>query len=352
VNREEQAGNPCTSIRDGILSSLARSPVLLLVCVLFLKVCGAGTETAQASGNARRNKIVVAVEKTRNSVVMIKVVKHGKWSRQEVIGTGVIVDERGYVVTSHHVISRGEKIRVLLVDGTEVACALSASLPRYDLAVLKLPSLGEKKLQALRFAPTQDLMVGEDVIAVGHPFGYQHTVSRGIISALGRSVEIPTGYTLKDLIQTDASINAGNSGGPLLNINGELIGIIMGVQDGAQGVAFALKAGTIQKLLSQELSAGKIAHITHGLVCREVACAKTDTRGCRQQVVVQAIVSPSPAARAGLQEKDVILRVGSKAISNRFDLERALWHYRAGDRVATEVLRKGSIRQLSLTLNP
>src|SRR5262249_33044819 len=150
-----------------------------------------------------------------------------------------------------------------------------------------------------------------------------NTVSTGIISALGREITMPGGETLTNLIQTDASINPGNSGGPLFNINGELIGINVALREGAQGIAFALPAEMVQQVLSRHLSAAKVARVAHGLGCHEWI---PDEEGLvRQQVVVDQVTERSPAALAGLQRGDVILRVGDRPVANRFDVERAMW---------------------------
>ena len=173
-------------------------------------------------------------------------------------------------------------------------------------------------------------MVGETVIAVGHPFGFTNSVSTGIISALDREITMPDGETLTRLIQTNASINPGNSGGPMLNINGELIGINVALREGAQGIAFALNADTVQQMLSKHLSAGKMAHLEHGLTCRE---AVEEDAEARQRVVVDRVAADSPAEAAGLKHGDILVKVGQRTVKNRFDVERALWSYKAGDKV-------------------
>src|SRR5262249_40405607 len=161
-------------------------------------------------------------------------VKYGEdGDRRESSGTGVVVDERGYVVTSYHVVARARQVTVTLHDGTALKVVAKTDVPSQDLAILLVKA--GKQLPALPLGPSSDLMVGETVIAVGHPYGYHNTVSTGIVSALGRQVTLPGGAVLKDLIQTNASINPGNSGGPLLNVNGELIGITAAMRDGAQG---------------------------------------------------------------------------------------------------------------------
>jgi serine protease Do len=190
-------------------------------------------------------------------------------------------------------------------------------------------------------------MVGETVIAVGHPYGYTNTVSTGIVSALGREITMPSGETLTNLIQTDASINPGNSGGPLLNINGELVGINVAIREGARGIAFALPAEEVQRSLAKYLSAATLARVTHGLVCGE----RVPRDGpVRQQVVVEQVAERSPASRAGFHKGDTILRIGDRPVSNRFDVERALWSLHPGDIVEARVLRDGQLVQTTMTL--
>jgi serine protease Do len=304
-------------------------------------VLGGAEARAQYS---RRTPIVEAVQKTRPSVVTIKVLKQGQWGAKEIVGTGVIIDERGYAVTNRHVVSRAQSLTVHLADGSSVDARVHTEDPRHDLAIIRLQS--GRKYQALAFAPASDLMVGETVIAVGHPFGYSNTVSTGIVSALGREITMPEGEVLSGLIQTNASINPGNSGGPLLNINGELIGINVALREGAQGIAFALNADTVQAVLSKQLSAANVSHVEHGLACREVVREGKE----RQQVVVDRVAQESAAAKAGLRRGDVVLKLGTRAVGNRFDLERALWGYKAGDKVEAAILREGKETHVALTL--
>jgi len=180
-------------------------------------------------------------------------------------------------------------------------------------------------------------MVGEDVIAVGHPFGYQNTVSRGIISFVGREIEMPTGDVLTGLIQHTASINPGNSGGPLLNINGELIGINVALRDGAQGIAFAINASTVEKYLASTFN----SKVSHGLKTQEKVIASF---GDRQRLEV---LESNGSLKAG----DQIVTVADNAVGNRFDLERALSGKKAGDAVQLKVVRQGGQTEfVTLTL--
>ncbi len=294
---------------------------------------------------SRRTPVVEAVARSQPSIVTIKATKRSG-SGRESVGTGVVVDERGYVVTCNHVVAGARELRVLLADGSEFTPRVLVAEPGHDLAVLQVQA--GRTLPALPLGPSSDLLVGETVIAVGHPFGYTHTVSTGIISSATREITLPEGPVLEDLIQTTASINPGNSGGPLLNINGEWIGLTVAMRDGAQGIAFALKSDTLKKVLSRHLSALKVAGLKHGIVCQE-RVSEEDTR--RQRVQVDSVAEQSPAASAGLRAGDTILRVADQTVANRFDVERALWGRTAGDHVELTVLRQDRELRLTLTLS-
>jgi serine protease Do len=316
--------------------------VIGVVAVLGVVCGGAGTE---ARGQySRRTPIVEAVQKTRAGIVSVKAEKKGSWGRKETGGTGVIVDERGYVVTNHHVVASADRVTVHLADGSELAAAIVIEDASHDLAVLRLSTT--RKLQALPIGTSSDLMVGETVIAIGHPFGYTNTVSTGIVSGLGREVTMPTGEVLRDLIQTNASINPGNSGGPLLNVNGELIGINVAIREGAQAISFALSADEVQQALSKHLSSAKVAGVSHGLSVGERALEEGGPR--RLQAVVES--ASGAAAGAGLRRGDAVLRVGDRAVCNRLDVERAVWDCKAGQKVEVTVLRDGKELALTLTL--
>jgi len=313
----------------------------VVAAVAVVVVSGAGTE-AKAQ-HPRKTPIVEAVDKTRAGIVTISVPRSG---HKDAVGTGILVDERGYIVTNRHVVGSARSVQVRLADGTEWTAPVLIVEPAYDLAILRIHA--GMKLAALPLAPAGDLMVGEQVIAVGHPFGYLNTVSTGIVSALDREITMPTGDVLTGLIQTDASINPGNSGGPLLNINGELIGINVALREGAQGIAFAINADTVKLMLSRHLSALKVGGIYHGLNCNEKILGET---GPRQRVVVTAVDDRAPAAGAGVKTGDEILMVANRTVTNRFDVERALWDKRPGEQVALQVLRQGHPLTVTLTLS-
>lgn len=314
-------------------------------CALMAGLCaavsGAGTEKSpseKVAPFARRNPITEAVQKTKKAIVTVKVPRA---SGKDMVGTGVIFDESGYILTNKHVVAAARKVKIQLHDGETLPGTVVVAEPAYDLAVVKIDTA--KKLQALHFEHATDLMEGETVIAIGHPYGYRNTVSSGIISALGREVEMPSGDTLTDLIQHDASINPGNSGGPLLNINAEMIGINVALRDGANGIGFAINAGKVKGVLEKHMKAAKLAGVDHGLVCKEDVVAET---GPRHKVIVEACY----VERSPLTKGDQIIAVGAKNVVNSFDIERALWDKKPGEQVDVRVVREGREMTLTLTL--
>ena len=216
----------------------------LRVCLLFtLSLASLGFLCPTQAEDLRRTAIVRAIESCRDSVVNI----HGEKliadkaeddeRRVNGMGTGVVIDARGYAVTNFHVVDGVRNIEVTLASGRTVAARLVSHDRHTDLAVIKIDSL--TPLPVIRLGISSDLLIGETVLALGNAYGYEHTVTRGIVSALHRNVDVSPTQRYEDLIQTDASINPGNSGGPLLNINGEMIGINVAVRAGAQGIGFA-----------------------------------------------------------------------------------------------------------------
>lgn len=314
----------------------------ILAAALIVLAGGAGTETT--AQYARRTPIVDAVKKTKAGIVTIVAQKKNSWGQnKENVGTGVVVDERGYVVTNRHLVVSSSSVTVTLADDTDLTAQVLFEDASNDLAILKVKS--DQSLQALPLGPSSDLMVGETVIAVGHPFGYTNTVSTGIVSALNREIPSPAGGTMSGLIQTDASINPGNSGGPLLNINGELIGLNVALREGARGIAFAIPADIIKSVLAKQLSGEKVAGVRHGLACSELV---QEEGRARQKLVVKEIGKTSPASAAGLQPGDEIETVAGKAVVNPFDLERALWDRKPGESVQLTYVREG--KKLTATM--
>jgi serine protease Do len=256
------------------------------------------------------------------------------------MGTGIVIDPRGYVVTNHHVVEEVNTIRVRLADGTVVGARIVARDAENDLALLKIDA--PRPLTAMPLGTATDLMVGEKVIAVGNAYGYDHTVTSGIVSAVGRDVTLNKDVSYKALIQTDAAINPGNSGGPLLNVHGDLVGVNVAIRAGAQNIGFAIPVDSMIRVVGNML-ARKGGGAAHGMVVRDdVRPSRED--GFVRNVVVDRLVADGPAAKAGVQPGDVLVKVGDLPVLSSLDLERAMLDRSAGERV-TLVFRRGSAEQ-------
>lgn len=325
------------------------SIVRYLAASLVAAAC-ARISPAQASDTeTRRSALVVAVESARSSIVNI----HGEKSvpaenrggdtakRVNGMGTGVIVDERGYIITNHHVVDGVRKITVTTAERESYTARLVSRDLKTDLAIIKIDA--DAKLPVIEIGGSSDLMPGETVIAVGNAYGYEHTVTRGIVSALHRTVQVSDAQSYEDLIQTDASINPGNSGGPLLNIEGKMIGLNVAVRAGAQGIGFAIPADRVVSTAADLMSTRRLDHTWHGLIASPVV----EVRG---GVVIDAVDAESPAAASGLRGGDVITAVGHRHVSRALDLERALLGHHAGERIAVEAEREGQPLTVNLKL--
>lgn len=322
----------------------------LVLMVLAAVVAPAG-KTSLAASESRKTPIVKAVERVRDSVVNIKGEKTvpaagnqaGASDARRVngMGTGVIIDQRGYILTNFHVVDGVREIQVTSADGKRYVAKLVARDPETDLAIIKIDVAGE--LPVIPVGTSSDLMPGETVIAVGNAYGYEHTVTEGIISALHRPVQVSDAQFYDDLIQTSASINPGNSGGPLLNIDGEMIGINVAVRAGAQGIGFAIPVDKAMTVAAKLLASVNAQSVWHGLT---VAEDKPDVGG----VSVASVAAKSPAAESGLSPGDVIVKIGDKQISKAVDFHRSLLQRKSGDTLELTVRRDNQEIAMQLTL--
>lgn len=251
------------------------------------------------------------------------------------MGTGVILDERGYVITNYHVIEDVTSINVTLVDGATYSAEVVGRDPETDLALLKINP--RQMLQVMPLGASDDLMHGETVIAIGNAFGYEHTITSGIISQLHRDVRLSADQAYKDLIQTDASINPGNSGGPLLNLDGEMIGLNVAIRAGAQGIGFAIPVDEVKRVAAKLMSARQLANLWHGMVCQPVL----PDAGGMGRVMVKAVEPGSPAQSAGIRPGDRVLSIANRSLSYPHDVERAIIGRRPHEELNV-VLARGS----------
>jgi serine protease Do len=310
----------------------------------------------------RRTPVVRAVEKAAPAVVnistrQVRVVRPYFWMdvpdvfrrefgdlfkpRRQVtgsLGSGVIISPKGYIVTNAHVVQQADEIIVTLADESQHKAELVSADPEADLAIIKVET--EKPLAAIRMGISSDLMIGETVITVGNPFGYQHTVTTGVVSALDRTIEPAPNLKYEGLIQTDAPINPGNSGGPLLNIRGELIGINSAIRAGAQGLGFAIPVDKVRGIMIGLLAAKRTGHAWLGLKFDPV----------RPSPVVHEIEKGSPAAKAGLARGDRIETLNGRRVSDVIDFETTILGHMAGVVVHLGVRHADKTTETAITL--
>lgn len=299
---------------------------------------------------SRRTALVETVEKTLPSTVNIHTEKRqksldvvfsaGKSSRVNGMGTGIIIDPRGYIVTNFHVVQDVERLRVTTFDGAEYNARVLAYDSKRDLAVIKITP--RSPLTVMPMGTSSDLMWGEDVIAIGNAFGYESTVTRGIISHLSRDVEVNEEQSYENLIQIDAAINPGNSGGPLLNATGEVIGINVAIRAGAQRIGFAIPIDDARETIARLINIEQHYNTYHGI---ETVDYK---QGEERRLIVQSTQADSPGATAGLEDGDIIVKAGDVDVVDGVDLERAMLERKAGEEIPLVVMRDGEEMDLSL----
>jgi Do/DeqQ family serine protease len=268
--------------------------------------------------------------------------------RSASLGSGVIIDgKRGFILTNAHVIARAGNIRVVLEDEREFEARIIGADPDSDLAVLQIDS--PDQLPAIEMGSSDDLMIGETVIAIGNPFGFSHTVTTGVISAVDRSIRAQDRVYL-DFIQIDASINPGNSGGPLLNINGDLIGINTAIYAKAQGIGFAIPINKAKKIISDLIQYGEVIQAWIGITVQNLDKPLAGYLNVPDQkgVMVKALEPASPASKAGLKEGDIILAIGNKKIASVQDYGSVKKTYAAGDTLEAQIWRDGEIKTVSI----
>lgn len=312
---------------------------------------GGGIPTGPVAGDADEalldsysRAVVDAVDSVAPAVVHVEVAALRQGRRAEGTGSGVVVSPDGLILTNNHVIDGAREIAVSTSDGRKFGARTLGRDPDTDLAVLR-GETGET-LPAARLANSKAVRPGQIAIAIGNPLGFQSTVTAGIVSAVGRSLRAQNGRLIGDIIQTDAALNPGNSGGPLANSAGQVIGINTAVIMGAQGICFSVASNTALHVLTQILAHGRVRRARIGVVAEQVPLpARVAYKAGLSQasaVRIREVQAGSPAAQAGLNSGDVIVRLDGAAVTGVDDLFRMLDERRIETPVTVTVVR-GSV---------
>jgi len=348
-----------------------KSHLMIIAAQLFLTGSINPSFCSETSRSQRRTPIVEVYEKTRDTVVNIsglRQVPTSAWGGYDwpgmfdfwgprverevsVLGSGVVVHEDGYLITNAHVIKEAQNIKAIFNNGDEFQCSVIRADESKDLALLKMQA--DKKLPFVHLGSSNDLMIGETVIAIGNPFGYSNTLTTGVISAIGRDIAVEEGSWLRGLIQTDAPINPGNSGGPLFNINGDLIGINTAIRAGANNIGFSIPVDTLADNLAQMLMPEKLRRVRLGLLVGRIK-----TIGSQTGLVIDSVIDPSPAHDKGLAAGDIILEMDGHKLANIIDFYVRMISKEVGQPITIEYIRPGAFLsrtrkvQLSMLVRP
>src|SRR5437870_3034839 len=310
-----------------------------------------GTEPDATLLDAYSRAVTAAVARVRPSVVHIRVERRGRRGQaREGAGSGFIITPDGYLITNSHVAGGASALQATLPDGRTVDGELVGDDPDSDLAVVKI---GADGLSYGRLGDSTRVRVGQVAIGIGSPYGFQHTVTAGIVSALGRSMRGATGRLLDNIIQTDAALNPGNSGGPLVDSAGAVIGVNTAVILPAQGICFAIASNTAERVAIALIREGRVRRAYLGISAQDLPLLRRVVRhfdlpresGAR----VEALTRDSPAALAGIRVGDIIVALDGTVIAGVDDLQRVLTGGRIGDAVRVSVLRRDQRLELPVT---
>ena len=266
----------------------------------------------------------------------------GSSQSQSAEGSGFVYDTSGHVITNQHVVAGATSVRVTFWNGKTYTASVVGTDSSTDLAVLDV-NAPSSALYPLTLGNSSKVQVGDNVVAIGAPFGLAETVTAGIVSALHRQITSPNNFSIDDSIQTDAAINHGNSGGPLLDAQGHVIGVNAQIESdsgGSDGVGFAIPSDTIKSVASQLISSGKAQHAYLGVQLGDTG----------SNASVASVKANTPAAKAGLRSGDVITAIGGTKVSSSDELRAAINALKPGDRVSVTFTRNGTTHTVSLTL--
>ncbi len=272
--------------------------------------------------------------------------QHGP-SPKTSLGSGVIIDERGFVITNWHVVERASSISINTSDEKTYPASLIGADPRSDVAVLKIETHDE--FVPINIGKSDDIMIGETVIAIGNPFGLSHTVTTGVVSALQRSVKAQD-RVFDNFIQTDASINPGNSGGPLLNIKGELIGINTAIYGEAEGIGFAIPINTAMNIVNDLIKYGTVRPAWIGVMVQDLIPEIAAHLGYKNNygVIVSEVIPASPAHKSGINTGDIIMSINGKRLKSSSAFKRIVSLHTAESTLKTEIFSSGATKKINI----
>jgi S1-C subfamily serine protease len=303
----------------------------------------------QALLDAYSRAVIDVVERVGPTVVRLDVVKSGN-ERHGGTGSGVVVAPDGLVLTNSHVVGGAARVNVTTVDGRSLTARAVGDDPDTDLALVRVDA--PVTLPAAALGNSKLLKRGQLVIAIGNPLGFESTVTTGVVSALGRSLRARSGRLIDDVIQTDAALNPGNSGGPLVSSRGEVVGINTAVIMGAQGICFAVAANTANFVLGELVRHGRVRRAYIGIAAQQFAVSRRRQHAASlaqdSAVMIASVEAGSPAERAGLASGDIILALDGTAVTGADDLIRLLAGDKIGRTVEIEMLRNGDQRRVSV----
>jgi S1-C subfamily serine protease len=291
--------------------------------------------------DAFSNIVINAVNKIKNAVVKIDIFKKQQTKLSPAgSGSGFIFSSDGFIFTNSHVVKGAEKIMVSLLDGTEAEAFLVGDDPDTDIAVIKIYASG---YSTARLGNSEELKIGQLVIAIGNPYGYQHTVTTGVVSALGRTLRTTSGRLVDNVIQSDAALNPGNSGGPMVDAEGEVMGVNTAIIRGAQGISFAVGINTAKDIAGFLMKDGKVIKAYLGVMMQEININPriVNFYGLKQGkgLFVVSIEKDSPASQSALREGDIIIGFDTVNVNSSNDLFKLLTHDKIKKHSMLTVLR-------------
>jgi S1-C subfamily serine protease len=302
--------------------------------------------------DAYSRAVIGVAERLAPSVVSVRITaQNGQGGIGQGAGSGFVIAPDGFVVTNHHVVEKASSVTVVFTDGRELSARVVGSDPATDLALLRVPEGG---LVPVDIGRSESVRVGQLVIAIGNPLGFQSTVSTGVVSALGRSLRGQSGRLIENVIQTDVALNPGNSGGPLVDSRGRVVGVNTAMIRMAQGLCFAIPSSTMTWVVGELMTSGRVHRAVLGIVGQTRPVNRRVQREFNlsqaSAVEVVSLTANGPAQSAGVRERDVIVSMDGQGISSIDDLQRALTRAAAGRSMTLTVIRNGGRRhQIDVT---